>query len=154
MPYYIRMSPNLSYYKSNPLHNATRKRRRNENENNNTMHPTLKRNNRGRRNLLKKVRLGVTNEKNYITPRSNNEVNRRNKKYHGNTYRQGLDNKNYMNEYRQRRAKMTPSERKAENEEEKKVNAELERQAPTAKSISNYRKKILRNLKDKNNNNN
>jgi len=142
------MPPNLSYYKSNPLHNATRKRRRNQN--NNRVHPTLKRNNRGRRNLFKKARIGVMNEENYINPRINNEVNRRNIKYHGNTYRKGLDNKNYMNEYIDRRAKMTPSERKAENEEEKKLNAELQRKAPTAKGISNYRKKVLRNLKDKN----
>jgi len=149
------MPPNLTYYRGNPLHNATRKRMRNRNEKmNNTGHPTLKRNNRGRRNLSKNVRLAEMTEENYITPRSNNEVNRRNRKYHGNTYRKGLNEKNYMNEYKERRAKMRRKERDAENIEEKKINAELERKVPTAKSVSNYRKKVLRNLKDKNLSNN
>jgi hypothetical protein len=145
------MPPNLTYYKSNPLHNTTRKRRGNE-KTNNTMHPTLKRNNRGRRNLFKKARIGIMNEKNYITPRSNNEVNRRNIKYHGNTYRKSLANTNYKNTYNTRRQKMTQEERNAEKKEEEEINAELKLKQISANEVKEYRKKILAELEPPNNN--
>ena len=71
----------------------------------------------------------------------------KNRKYHGNAYRQGIGNENYRNQYNERREQMTQEERNAENEEERKLTENLKSQAPTAKYVSNYRKNVLKTLK-------
>jgi len=66
--------------------------------------------------------------------------------------RESLGNENYMNQYKERRAKMTQKERNAENAEEREIIEKLKLNQSSPKSVSNYRKKILAELEPRNNN--
>jgi hypothetical protein len=113
------MSATLKKYKRN----ATRKYGGNGNGNKNvTARNTLRKKNRGQK---KKVGFSNDIKKNYIAPRENEEVNDRNRKRHGNSYRRGLGKTNYMEEYKERRGEMTQAERNAENKEERHIYAAL-----------------------------
>jgi len=156
------MPPNLSYYKSNPLHNATRKKNtgngKKTGNRNNTVRPTLKRNNRGRRNLSHNVRIAhMTNEK-LIDANNRHEGNLREKKktyrlhfkkkknYHGTAAREGLGN-THMKEYRERLEKMSPEELIAHRKEEIEVNNELAAKRTSEENIAKHRKNMLKGLR-------
>ena len=101
------MPPNLKYYKSSALHNATRNKNGNGNtgNRNKTLRPTLKRN-IARRNLFKNVRVAHIPEVKNINSNNTHEENLNNGKYHGTKSRKGLGN-SYMEKYHERLAQMT-----------------------------------------------